>query len=169
MYNLYIDFDGVILNTIEISYNIMKKNNIMDNPIKIMDYYRNLDWKQFLKECSPINDSINCIKRIIESNMFNVNILSHVNSLEEAIAKIEYIRKYFNDITFIPVPKQISKTKMVHTENAYLIDDFKGNLVEWEKAGGIGIRFNTDMESNGFIVIDRLDKVLEIAKTNKIK
>lgn len=162
MTNLYIDFDGVILNTIEISYNEMKKLKIMDNPIKIMEYYRNLDWKKFLNICKPINDSINCIQKIIDSNIFNVNILSHVNSLEEAIAKIEYIRRYFKDITFIPVPKQISKTKMVHTNDAYLIDDFKGNLVEWEKAGGIGIRFNTDMEANGFTVIDRLDSIIDI-------
>ena len=144
------------------SYKVMNKMGIMDNPIKIMEYYQNLNWHKFLKDCLPINDSINCIQKIIDSKLFNVNILSHVNSLNEAIAKIEYIRKYFKDITFIPVPKKISKTKMVHTNDSYLIDDYKGNLVEWEKSGGIGVRFNTELEANGFTVIDRLDKIIDI-------
>ena len=167
MINLYIDFDGVILNTIDVSYGMLKDLGISHRDYdRVGEFYANLDWKKFLKECNPINDSINCIKKIIDSNMFNVNILSHVTGLDEAIAKIEYIRKYFKDITFIPVPKKISKTKMVHTKDAILIDDFKGNLTEWEKNGGIGIRFNTDMEANGFTVIDRLDKIIDIVNNN---
>ena len=99
----------------------------------------------------------------IKSQIYNVSILSHVISLDEAIAKINYVRKYFDDITFIPVPKEISKTKMVHTKGAILIDDYAGNLREWEEAGGIGVRFNLENENKGFINIDRLDKVIGIS------
>ena len=62
----------------------------------------------------------------------------------------------------IPVPKKISKTKMVHTKGAILIDDYSGNLMEWEDEGGIGIRFSSTLDSKGFKVIDRLDKILDI-------
>lgn len=169
MINLYIDFDGVIMNTIEVSYQMMEKMGIEKNYDNAKKFYEELDWKDFLnKKCSQINDSIKCIQKIIDSNLFNVSILSHVVSLDEAIAKIKYIRKYFKDITFIPVPKEISKTQMVHTKGAILIDDYAGNLREWEKSGGIGIRFNLENENKGFINIDRLDQIIDIdfTKTN---
>lgn len=163
MINLYIDFDGVIMNTIEVSYKMFDKLGIEKTPESVANFYKNLDWKDFLNnKCLQINNSIKCIQNIIDSNLFNISILSHVTSLNEAIAKIEYIRKYFKDITFIPVPKPISKTKMVHTKNAILIDDYAGNLREWEKSGGIGVRFNLENEDKGFLTIDRLDKVINI-------
>lgn len=163
MINLYIDFDGVIMNTIEIGYKMMDEMDIERNYNNASEFYRNLDWKNFLNnKCSQINNSIECIQKIIDSNLFNVNILSHVTCLNEAIAKIEYIRQYFKDITFIPVPKDISKTKMVHTQDAILIDDYAGNLREWATSGGIGVRFNLENEDKGFITIDRLDKIIDI-------
>lgn len=167
MINLYIDFDGVIMNTIEVGYKEIKDlgQEVCDE--SCTNYYSNLNWKEFLnKKCSPINNSIECIQKIIDSNMFNVNILSHVVSLDEAIEKIKYIRKYFKDITFIPVPRKISKTKMVHTEKSILIDDYSGNLREWENCGGIGIRFSEKLDSKGFYVINRLDQIIEYVKSN---
>lgn len=166
MINLYIDFDGVIMNTIEISYKELEKLNINPKEFdKTQEYFRDLDWKEFLnKKCTPINDSIECIQKIIDSNLFNVNILSHINSLDEAIEKIKYIRKYFKDITFIPVPKKISKTKMVHTSGSILIDDYSGNLREWEATGGIGVRFSEKLNGKGFYVINRLDQIIEYCK-----
>ena len=97
-----------------------------------------------------------------ESNLFDIAILTHVNSLDEAIEKVKFIRKHTIDLTIIPVPKAISKTKMVHTEGAILIDDYTSNLTEWEASGGIGIRFNRSLNGKGFKVIDRLDKILEM-------
>ena len=169
MINLYIDFDGVIMNTIEVSYKELEKLNIKPKEHeKASSYYSNLNWKEFLnKKCTPINNSIECIQKIIDSNMFNVNILSHINSLDEAVEKIKYIRKYFKDITFIPVPKKISKTKMVHTEDSILIDDYSGNLREWEAAGGIGVRFSEKLNGKGFHVIDHLDQIIEYARNGK--
>ena len=89
MKNLYIDFDGVIMNTIDISYEIIKSmgldhKNPLDQP-KIREYYANVDWNELLnKKAVIINDAINCIKKIIASNRFEVTILSLVNSLSEA-------------------------------------------------------------------------------------
>lgn len=169
MINLYIDFDGVIMNTIEVGYSMIKNSGKEINNESCFDFYSTLDWKNFLnKECSQINNSIENIQKIIDSNLFNVNILSHVTNLDEAIEKIKYIRKYFKDITFIPVPKKISKTKMVHTENSILIDDYSGNLREWEKEGGIGIRFSEKLNGKGFYVINSLEQVIEYADNNII-
>lgn len=163
MKTLYIDFDGVILNTIEVSYQMMEKQG--KNPKNKEDsnnFYRNLDWSEFLKESSPINNSIECIQSILDSNKFSVSILTHINGLDEAVEKVKYIRKYFKDITIIPVPKQISKTKMVHTEGAILIDDYTENLRQWQEAGGIGVRFSEKRNGKGFPVVDYLDQVIEL-------
>lgn len=163
MKNLYIDFDGVIMNTIEITYQDMTNKNInQENQKEVRDYYKNLDWIQLLKKSKIINNGIECIEKIIESEKFEISILTHVNSLHEAVEKIKFIRKYFKDITIIPVPRELSKTEMVHVEDSILIDDYAGNLQEWQEKGGIAIRFSEKLHGKGFIVIDKLDKILDI-------
>lgn len=159
--NLYIDFDGVILDTITPTYEEIKELGISTQE-EITEFFKNYDWKRIINDKYILNDSIECIKKIIESDKFYVSILTHVNSLEEAIIKIKYIRKYFSDITIIPCPKAISKTKMIHTKDAILIDDYANNLREWEKEDGIGIRFSLKNNGKGFIVINRLDQILEL-------
>lgn len=165
MKELYIDFDGVILDTIQVSYEMLEQEGIdsKDFP-KTVEFFQRLDWKSFLKQCHPIHNSMECIQTILDSNLFSVSILTHVTSLEEAVEKVKYIRKYFKDITVIPVPKVISKTKMVHTEGAILIDDYAGNLREWQAAGGIGVRFSEKRSGKGFLVVDYLDQIIELVE-----
>ena len=99
----------------------------------------------------------------VASGKFNIAILTHVNSLDEAVAKINFIRKYLKDTTIIPVPREISKTKMCYTKDSILVDDYSGNLQEWVKENGIGIQFSTDLNKDkGFKVIDRLDKLIDM-------
>ncbi len=158
--NLYIDFDGVILDTINPLYQKLQEDNIPEDKIK--DFFINYDWTKIIKDQYIINDSIDCIQKIIDSNKFNLAILTHVNSLHEAELKIKYLRKYFKDITIIPCPKAISKTKMVHTKDSILVDDYAGNLREWEKEGGIPVRFSQKMNGKGFKVVDKLDQLIEM-------
>lgn len=161
MKKLYIDFDGVIMNTIEITYNEMVKLNIdLTDQESIRNYYKNLDWFVLINKSKIINDGIECIKKIIETNEYEVSILSHVTSLEEAEAKINFIRKNIKNLNFISVPRILSKTDVVDAKNNILIDDFATNLEEWKKCGGLGIRFNSELKGKGFKVINRLDQIL---------
>ena len=163
MKNLYIDFDGVILDSITTTYRIMNEMQIDVTDEKATKiFYQSLDWNHIIAITPEINESINCIKKILESNRFDVSILTHINSLDEAVEKVKFIRRFIEHITIIPVPKTISKTKMVNAENAILIDDYSGNLREWIEAGGIGIRFSVELESKGFTVINKLDQILEL-------
>ena len=110
-----------------------------------------------------MNDSIECIHKLIDSGKFEISFLTHINSLNEGVVKVQYLRKHFkNNITIILVPKELSKPKMVHSKDAVLIDDFSGNLKEWEEAGGLSIRFSKELESHGYRVINRLDMVLDM-------
>ena len=159
-YNLYIDFDGVILDTISPLYSDIEKNNIKEENLK--EYLENYSWKKLIDDKYIINNSIDNIYKIINSNRFNLSILTHVNSINEAVLKIKYLRRYFKDITIIPCPKEISKTKMIHTEGAILVDDYAGNLREWEKEGGIPVRFSTKRNGKGFKVVSNLDELLQM-------
>ena len=160
MKNLYIDFDGVIVNTIDITYKMANSLGIKKDYTNYLQFFQNLNWEEVLEQAKPINDSFNEIKKIINSHKFNVFILTHVTSIHEAEAKIKLINKYLENITIITVPKSISKTKVLNTKGAILIDDFPPNLDDWEKSGGIGIRFDLDLDGKGHQVIDRLSQII---------
>lgn len=163
MKNLYIDFDGVICNTIEITYKMLDEAKIdKSNREEVMSFYENLDWENVLENCGIINNAMENIKKIMSSGKFNVAILTHVNSMNEVIQKVKFIRKYLRDVTIIPVPKEISKTRMINARFSILVDDYPVNLDEWKEAGGIGVRFDLDMDGKGFLVINHLDELLEL-------
>jgi hypothetical protein len=159
MKRLYIDFDGVILDTITRLYEEAERQEYDKSDL---EFYRNFNYKCILKDKYIINDSITCVKKLIESSKFEVSILTHCVSIKEGSDKVKYIRKHFPDITVIICPKDISKTKMVHTKDAILVDDYEGNLKEWEKEGGIAVKFSTKLKSKGFTVIDKLDELLTL-------
>jgi len=163
MTNLYIDFDGVICDTIDVSYELLAKEGIEKTDFEgCRIFYENLDWEYVLSVCHILNDGMDCIRKLIDSGKFNVAILTHVNSINEIIHKVHYIREFFPDLTIIPVPKDISKTKMIETKGAILVYDFVENLNEWNAEGGIAIRFDLDMDGKGYPVIDRLDTLLSM-------
>lgn len=162
MTNLYIDFDGVIVNSIDVTYKMLDESGIEQNDENYIQFYRNLDWCEVLKKSKPINDSWECLGKIIASKKFNVAILTHINSIPEIEEKVKMVRNYFSGITIIPVPKTVSKANMVKAKDSILVDDFVQNLDEWKSAGGYGIKFDLDMDGKGYPVIDRLDVLLDI-------
>ena len=159
MKELYIDFDGVILDTIPL---LWKAADDAGQERSDTSFYANYDYKQVLRDEYILNDSINCIYKLIDSKKFVISILTHINSIKEGVDKVYYIRKFFKDITIILVPKEVSKTKMIHTKGAILVDDYAHNLREWESEGGIPVRFSTKLNGKGFKVVDRLDQLLEM-------
>ena len=51
---------------------------------------------------------------------------------------------------------------MIETKDAILIDDYAGNLRDWEKEGGIPIRFSRKGNGKGYKVIKELKEVIEM-------
>ena len=73
MKNLYIDFDGVIMDTINVTYKMLEDKNIdKKDSEKVIEFYKNLDWKKVLENTPQINESIKCIHKIMRSNKFNL-------------------------------------------------------------------------------------------------
>ena len=166
MRNLYIDFDGVILDTITPVYNLAKKLNIdvKTQSKEIGLLYSKIDWETLIEESSELSNSISAIKKLRDSKRFNISILTHINSLKEAKAKIEFINNLFDDLTIIPVPKTCSKTMMTQTKDAILVDDYSGNLREWNSSGGIGVKYTKEKEDCEFLNITSLEELLVIFK-----
>ncbi len=161
--NIYIDFDGVILDTITPLYNDYQTQNISKENAK--EFFVNYPWDTIIDDKYIINNAIEDIQEIInsnKSNKFNLAILTHVNSINEAVLKINYLRQYFKDITIIPCPKEVSKTKMIHTKDSILIDDYAGNLREWKQEGGVGVRFNREGNGKGFLTIKDLKEIIDM-------
>ena len=79
---IYIDFDGVILDTDTTINNIIKDNNIDKK-----EYISNCNWDNLLNSTDVINNSINYLK---ESKL-DINLLSKISTLEEGIAKVQYV------------------------------------------------------------------------------
>lgn len=169
---LYIDFDGVIMNTIEVSYKKIKekygKNATVEDST---NFYRSIDWKEFLNECKPINNALENIKKLINSNLYDVTVLTHVLSLHESIEKEKYLKKRIPNLKFIPVTKPNPKWSAINCQNAILVDDYGGNLKEWQEHGGISIKFSEKNKKYDYITIKSLDELIGLypVLNNKIE
>ena len=116
---------------------------------------------KMLRNGIGLND-INEIKKICASKKFNVYILTHVNSTNEMIAKIKYLHKNLPQVTVVSVPKEIPKTEVVNPSAAILIDDYSGNIKEWQKKLGIGIKFVKELEGSDYPEITHLSEVIDM-------
>lgn len=168
---LYIDFDGVILDTINATYRMLKENYNVDliehyhqakanNELLIREFYYNLDWYSLLRETKEINNSIENIKKVVDSGLYDPKILTHVNSENEAKEKIIFSNERIPGIEVIPTPKTIDKCDMVNPLDAILVDDFIGNLVPWYKKGGIPIKFSDSGKKSNFLTITSLEQLI---------
>ncbi len=165
MKNLYIDFDGVILDTLPPVYKLAKQLNldVKTQTKEVGMLFAKIDWEELIEDSIDLNDSVNALSKLAKSGKFNISILTHVNSLKEAKAKIKFLDGITSDLTIIPVPSGISKTKMTQTKGAILVDDFSKNLEEWEESGGIGVKFSKIKEDNcSFKNITSLEELLDM-------
>ena len=51
---------------------------------------------------------------------------------------------------------------MTQTKDAILVDDYSGNLKEWEASGGIAIKFVKEKENTEFKEIISLDELIDL-------
>lgn len=174
--DLYIDCDGVILDTMTAAFKEMKELGIdLSNDDNITKYFIEVDWNNLIEIGGEINNSLEKINIIKDSNIFKlVCILTHRCSYQEGVVKTNNFKKNIPNIQVITVPKKIKKHFAVNARGNYLIDDSKSKVLSWIKDGGIGVLFNQNIDhlifpyelSNDqpyFITNDLLD-ILEINK-----
>lgn len=164
--DLYIDFDGVLVDTISVSYKMIEDLGIDLNDFKkVCEFYSKLDWNYLLTISPELSNAFYYIDIICREHIFNPKILTTVNSLDEMYAKINYIRERNSNISIIFVPSGIDKSKVVKASDSILVDDFSKNLFSWKNEGGIGIKFAKE-KSLEFVTINSLDVFV---KKNMVK
>lgn len=165
--DLYIDFDGVILDTIDITYRRLEEAGISPKDTsRIVNFYKCLDWDGLFKESKPIKNSLNNIKTLMDSNLFNICVLSHVVSDTESIAKKKYLKEKLPTLKVITITQNINKCDAVNCKNAILVDDYMENLKLWNEKGEIPVKFSDKGKVYDFMTISSLDML--ISKYNEI-
>lgn len=163
--NLYLDCDGVILDTIpaidkalqKVGYTYKRQSK---NEPFMKDFLKNkFNWEEEIELIPILDDSVNKIKKLDKENIFNIKILTHVISDKEAKAKEKLFAKLLPNIEVITVPKDIKKTEMVEVKNGILVDDYLPNVVDFNSEGGIGIKFAGKETSDDVI---RITDLLEL-------
>ena len=75
---LYSDCDGVILNTIEVAYNIMQEHGCnIRNREEVDRYFREfIDWKELINKAEVINNATGKLRYMKSSNIF-VDVINY--------------------------------------------------------------------------------------------
>ena len=160
MQKLYLDCDGVILDTINKSYVMIKEKGLTTGE-EVNNFYKNINWDDLIRDSGEINNSIAKIE--ILKSYFDVSIFTHVISGKEASSKIKYFEKVLPNVEVLIVPKRIEKADLINPYGTILVDDFVPNLDKWEEKGGIGIKFSDSGKKSQYITISDL---LELTKIN---
>lgn len=162
MIKLFLDLDGVIINTNKFIQETIKNSGI-DSSIKesFIELCKSFPWNNFLEQCEEINNSFELVERL--NTQYDLTIITHCYSDSEAELKIDFIKKKFKDVKCITVPFTKTKNEMVDsTANSILIDDYIVNVDNWNKSGGIGLYFSDKENSCNYPIIDDLKCLLDM-------
>ncbi len=134
----YIDFDGVILDTMPIYRYIRAKYNLKGDDSTLFRY---LNVSDVINRKRAINNSLEILKKVQDE--LDIRILSKVNNDYEARIKKEFLTSCGITIPFIGVPQYERKSNYADNMNkdSVLFDDLKDNVDEWESAGGTAVYF----------------------------
>ena len=169
---IYIDFDGVILDTQEILFHdwikIPNHKNLPET--EKIKYIQNRDWDYILNNSNIINDSVYHLKNM---DYNKTAILTKIHSIgNEGYSKVKWIRDNNIKQNIILVPYPCKKSDVVVAKDNILIDDCLKNLTDWINCDGTGIFFDIDNDNydswnqpnnKGY------QKVLSLSKIDKLE
>lgn len=156
-HKIYVDFDGVIVDSVE----EIKKMKKKFPDLTWEEFSKKINWEDFYKKTSIINDGINYIKNSKEE----IVIITKTNCIDEQIAKVKYLRNFGIKNMIIVIPPKVWKTDfIIPNSNDVLIDDNYENIFDWNKKGGIGILFDTENTHENCISINNLNEIRGVIK-----
>lgn len=153
---LYINCDGVLLNTIKVLYRETDIFHEHEPAIPMKEWLKMIDWEKVLNEAGAIEGSVEAIKVIPTDKLA---ILATVQSTEEAFQKIKYIRGLGIENEIIIVPSDCDKNEVVPAEGNILVDYHKENLRKWQDAGGIAVQFYQEKKKGEFQIVNSLSEI----------
>ena len=107
----------------------------------------------FFSQLEPIGDPDQTIEALKEKG-YTVYILSKVevrDNTERAKNKKEWISKFLpsikeEDIIIVPIHEEKTAYIKSDIKDSILIDDYKGNLIEWQEKGGTAVKFGNKIK-----------------------
>ena len=141
---LYIDFDGVILDTEKLLFEEWRKNpnrHLLPESEKIK-YIQKANWDYILNHAEIIANSIYYLSQMNPKETF---ILTKIHSLtNEGSAKMKWMKKAGIKQATILVPYNLKKSDVVLAKNNILIDDCLKNLDDWSNSEGYPVLFDSN-------------------------
>lgn len=162
---LYLDCDGVILDTIDEAYRMMEEVGLdSKNKELVHKFFLNVDWNLLVLRAGILKDAVNKIKKIRESNLFkDIIILTKISgNLYEEEVKRNLFGELLPEIEIITVKFNDNKDEVVNPKNNILVEDTLNNAIRWRNAGGIGLYF---VKENPNYMYDEIADLSEINKT----
>lgn len=180
MRSLYIDFDGVLFDTVTYAFNEMKRLGVdLSDDDAITDYFVKVDWLNLINQGGVLNDSIKKLEILIESEEFErVEVATHRCSYEEGVIKTKDLKSRIPNLKITTIPKKIEKHFALNSHDNILIDDAKKKVVSWIYDGGIGILFSQNVDhliypyelgDNPYYITNNLLDCLTVNKLEKEK
>ncbi|MDD4547640.1 MAG: hypothetical protein PHI05_02735 [Bacilli bacterium] len=160
---VYYDYDGVFGDTMTPAVKEMKANGMYETEEGRTKYFRELNWIEFLQRAGFIKNSPEAINALNKLG-YGVSFLTHINSLDEYIAKINFIKNIevlenAKEINVIAVPRIIDKSTTINPKGNFLVDDRLENIINWEAMGGIGIYFSEVQHESYITISDPMDLI----------
>lgn len=143
-YKIFLDYDGVLLNSEELIVKYQKESN------KPWDeFFEQVNWFELYQNANEINESFSLLREI-QKQRDKIYILTKVHDLMEAKVKIKLIRNEKIIIPIFIVPPHVKKSEIYLPDSkSLLIDDSQKNIDDWISHGGKGILFDAGARSNG--------------------
>lgn len=167
MKKLFLDLDGVLINTNKYVQETINKSNV---DISIKEDFEGLcksfPWQEFLNKCKEINNNFELLNEL--NKIYDLTIITHFYSHNEEKLKIDYITTNFKDIKYIAVPFKKKKDEMVDAKNCILVDDYYANIESWNNSGGIGLYYSKNTSRN-IMTIDNLKPLLDYSFIERIE
>ncbi len=166
----YCDCDGVILNTIEVAFAIMRKNGCNMSDRREVDLYfkRIIDWNEVFDKASFINNSVEILKKLKDEDIFeDIVILTKLSGgYDEERLKRDLFNEVLPGFRVVTLQYGLAKGLVVPAKGNVLLDDEIGNCKQWQQQDGVAILFAQYMRNLDEDIISDLS---ELKETNGVK
>ena len=160
---LYCDCDGVIFNTIEVAFNIMREKGYdVNNQNQRNQFFQHeVEWVDIFDKAKVINDSINKLRYIKESGFFDdVIILTKLSGgYDEERLKRDIFKDLLPEFRVVTLQYGLDKGLVVPARGNILIDDEVRNCQKWGNQNGTPVLFTEYMSDLEKDIIDDLEDV----------
>ena len=141
---IYLDMDGVLAN--------------FDKAVKAMKHIYEQPWldiPNFFFNLEPIGNPNQRIEELQQLG-YKVYILSKVDisdHSDRAIDKYDWIERHIpciskEDVIIVPIDQEKTKYLKSDISKSVLLDDYKGNLIDWQNKGGIAVKFGNKVKTS---------------------